>query len=611
MRLTEAPAALTQRQRAIYWIVVVACGASRFLAISRSLWDWDEALFCLGMRSYDVASHHPHPPGFPLYIATAKIVRIFANSDFHALQAINLVAGVLLFPAMFMLARELRLRFTTSVIAGALCAFFPNVWFFGGTAFSDVVSITLVVYSVALFFRGCRDANAYLIATFLLALSLGIRPQNLLIGIFPGALATWYRARESLRDVGFALLVGVAVVGVSYAAAIQATGSLEPYLNAVRVHSEYIARVDSFRSAGRPPLWRLIDRFFIKQYQSPGLSIITSLFVLISIAGAIRARNRSMLYNGLTFLPFAISAWLMLDRYSVNRFAIGYAPMFAIFAADGIALLAQCAGRLQPATRPAGAGPHTIESIIGTALIVGFVVWTWPALGIVRHELSPSVLGVGAVRQHLDRRRTDLYVAFPMSPFIDYFLPFYPYRLLFDERGLPMAIPTRKAYLLTEIEHTQPSGYVFRRDRGRLWNISRRHYFEVALEPLPQLPEFVSGWYPAERSGVEEWRWMSGHSVTILPPSSGSTKLRIQFDVPDELMPSRPTVTFLLNGAVIDRFPPSESHLAREYDVTASPAANKLEIVTDRILNAARQHLGSDPRELGLLVRYLSWGHEQ
>ncbi len=606
MKLTEAPPALSGRERAIYWIVVVVCGASRLLAMARSLWDWDEALFCLGMRAYDVASHHPHPPGFPVYIAAAKLVHFFVPSDFRSLQVLNLIAGVLLFPAMFMLARELRLKFTTSVIAGALLAFFPNVWFFGGTAFSDVASITLVIYAVAFLFRGCRDANAYFIGTFLLALSVGIRPQNLLVGIFPAAVSTWFRARQSLRDVGFAAMIGTAVVGVSYASAIHATGALGPYVNAIRVHGEYIARVDSFRSPDRPPLWRLIDRFFIKQYESPGLSIAISIFVLISIAGAIRTRDRWMLFNAATFGPFAIAAWLMLDRYSISRFSIGYAPMFAIFAADGIARL-WSAAPWRRFSESGGKPPHSKgEAFTGTALIAGFIIYTWPALTVARVTVSPSVLGVEAVQQHLDPKTSDLYVAFPMTPFIDYFLPNHPYHLVFDERALPLTVPTRTPYLLTEIDHTEPSGYVFKRDRGPLWNIARRHYFEVALEPLPQLPRFVSGWYPPERSGVDEWRWMSGRSVTTLPRSSGLTKLRIQFDVPDELMASPPTVSILLNGAVIDRFKAPEAHLAREYDVTPGPAANALEITTDRTL----ARLSSDRRDLGLLVRFLSWGPE-
>jgi hypothetical protein len=240
-------------------------------------------------------------------------------------------------------------------------------------------------------------------------------------------------------------------------------------------------------------------------------------------------------------------------------------------------------------------------------LITGFVIYTWPALTVARTTVSPSVAAVEAVRQHLDPKKTDLYVAFPMTPFIDYFLPNHPYHLVFDERALPMTVPARTPYLLTEIDHTQASGYSFKRDRGPLWNIARRHYFEVALEPLPQLPQFISGWFPPERSGVDEWRWMTGHSVTSLPPSSGLTKLRIQFDVPDELMSSPPTISILLNGAVIDRFKAPEAHLVREYEVTPGAGANSLEISTDRTL----ARLSSDRRDLGLLVRFLSWGKEE
>src|SRR6185369_16121625 len=113
---------LTRNQKIVVWATAILCAASRFLALARSLWDWDETLFCLGMRSYDVTSHHPHPPGFPVYIALGHIAHLFTRSDFRALQAVNLIAGMLVFPAIFFLARELRLPFVTAAIAGALCA---------------------------------------------------------------------------------------------------------------------------------------------------------------------------------------------------------------------------------------------------------------------------------------------------------------------------------------------------------------------------------------------------------------------------------------------------------------------------------------------------------
>ena len=57
------------------------------------------------MRDYNVALHHPHPPGFPAYIGIAHVARFFTGSDFHALQIVNLVFAMLVFPAMYLLAR--------------------------------------------------------------------------------------------------------------------------------------------------------------------------------------------------------------------------------------------------------------------------------------------------------------------------------------------------------------------------------------------------------------------------------------------------------------------------------------------------------------------------
>jgi hypothetical protein len=594
--LTQPLPPLTPRQRLTFWIVAAVCAATRFLAMARSLWDWDEALFCLGMRAYDVTSHHPHPPGFPVYIAAGKVVRLFLHDNFRSLQAINLAAGVLLFPVVFLLARELRLSATTATIAGALCAFFPNVWFFGGGAFSDVPSIVLVVFAVALLLRGYRDGNAYLAGALLLALAAGIRPQNFLIGLAPGAIATWYRARRSWRDVVFAALLGAAAVGVAFGGAIAATGSYARYAEAIRVHGEYISRVDSFRSPGRPPLWRLVDRFFIKQYQSPALSIITSLFVIVSIGSAIRRRDPRMLLNALAFGPFAIAAWLMLDRYSVSRFSIGYAPMFAIFAADGISRVAR--------------GREGLEAAIGAALAGAFALWTLPALTSVRRDVSPPVLAVEAVRDHIDTRRDQLFVASEMTPFVEYLLPYVPFQRVLDERAMPMTAGARRPWLLAEVDSTDPKGFRFRRERGHLWDIARRHYFDVALAPVRALPQFASGWWPPERAGIEEWRWTAGHTVARLPPVSGPAILHLQFRVPVELLPSKPQVTVALNGAIIERWRAAEETQDREYPVQPAPngAPNTLELSIERTVNPAGRRTGRDARDLGLQVRYLSWG---
>ena len=590
MDLTQPLTALTPRQRLAFWILAAVCAASRFLAMARSLWDWDEALFCLGMRSYDVTSHHPHPPGFPVYIALGRIVRTVIHSDFRALQAVNLAAGMLVFPAIFFLARELRFRFVTAAVAGALCAFFPNVWFFGGGAFSDIPSLVLVVFAVAFLFRGCRDANAYLIGTVLLALAAGIRPQNLLIGLAPCALATWYRARVAWRDVVFAVLVGAITVGVAFGSAIVATGGYRPYFEAAKEHGEYITRVDSFRSPTRPALWRLFDRFFIKQYESLALGFITSIFVALSIAAAIGARDRGVGWLALTFGPFAVLAWMMLDRYSINRFSIGYCPLFAILAADGIARLTR-------------RWPHA-EAPIGAALIASFFFWTLPALGTVRGTVAPSVLAVEAVRDHLDPGASDLFVARNMDPFFQYLLPNKQYIHVLDERAMPLSIDGRKPWILAEADLRDHEGFVFHRERGRLWNIARRHYFDVALIPVRIQPQFLSGWYAPEREGPLERRPMSSHSLTRLPPLTGQTILRLQFRVPVTVLAKHSMVTIALNGHVLDRFAAQREEEDREYHVTAATggAPNILELTVGATT--------AESRGVGLSVTGLSFGLE-
>ncbi|MEA2489863.1 MAG: hypothetical protein QOH21_1655 [Acidobacteriota bacterium] len=589
MIFSTPPEPLTPRQRTIALVVALVCAATRFLAMARSLWDWDEALLCLGMRAYDVTQHHPHPPGFPAYIALGKLVRLIVPSDFRALQSINLLSAALLFPALFLLARELRLRFPTAVIAAVLFVFFPNVWFYGGTAFSDIPSIVLVTFAATLLLRGVRDRNAYWLGTLLLAIAIGIRPQNLLIGLVPGIVATWKRRPF---EIIIALLIGVAVTGAAFGGAIYATGTWDGYLTAVRHHSDYIARIDSFRAATRPPLWRLADRFFVKQYQSPLLSVITSLFVIASIAGSIRDRSRSMLMNALTFAPFALFAWLMLDRFSVSRFSIGYQPMFALFAADGIARVARNVRG---------------QVVVSGVLVAAFIAYTLPALTPVRNEISPTVSAIETTVRNVDPQRGQLFVAYSMVPFLQYFAPEVPFVRVMDDGALPLT-PSSDAWLLAEITEAEPAGFFFHRERGHLWNIARRHYFEVFLQRLDQHAQFGPGWYGPERAGMDEWRWMGPRSTTVLPAAHGPTQLRLLLNVPAESLPYHPRVTIRLNGTVLETVDAVQTEIQRDYRVTPAPATNTLEIAIDDTLPRPPAPPSTDTRDLRMSLRFLSWG---
>ena len=160
--------------------------------------------------------------------------------------------------------------------------------------------------------------------------------------------------------------------------------------------------------------------------------------------------------------------------------------------------------------------------------------------------------------------RDDLFVGVAMHPFMQVLAPNRPYVKVLDERALPLSIGNRRPWLLAEIDMTKPGGgWFFRRPHDQLWSIARRHYFDVALEPVAKQAQFVSGWYQAERSDTDEWRWMSGHSVTRLPAASGETVLRLEGNFPAELLPRKPNVTIVLNGDILDRFVPAAEHWQR------------------------------------------------
>jgi hypothetical protein len=443
--LKQPPAPLTRAERIAAWVLALVVAATRWPAVSLTLWDWDEALFALALRDYDVVGHHPHPPGFPLFIAIAKLIPL---DGFHALQSVTVCASLFVFPVMFFLARELRFTALTAMGAALLLAFFPNVWFFGGTAFSDVPSLVLVLLASALLLRGCRSDVSLLTGALVLGIAAGFRPQNLLIGFVPLQLAFLHRRRAGM--IG-AMIVG-AIVVASYGSAAAFSGGWEAYRDALVRHERYIREVDSFLSPTRPGLVQVADDFFVRPYRAPLLNVVITLLAAI---GLLRLRKRALLAL-LLFGPFLLFAWLYLDFHSASRFSIGYMPLFALLAASAI---------------PARAL---------TAVVALLVLWTWPALHEVHTTASPPVAAIQWIRATHDPTAGPVYVDQRLAAHAALLLPEYDRLILVVK---PPLVPAPGAVLLREGESAIPEAHDFTRWRGRLEGIARKRYFEVSVIP--------------------------------------------------------------------------------------------------------------------------------
>ena len=585
-------------------LTAVVVALTRLWARSRSLWDWDETLFSLGVGDYDVVQHHPHPPGFPLYIALAKVVRLFVHTDFHSLQVVAMIAAIALFPLLFWLAYELRFPFATAFLGSLLFVFLPNVWFFGGTAFSDIPGLVLVIAACATLLRSCRHRRSYFTGAILLGLAAAIRPQALLVGCPPALIASWCRIREKrAKDVVVASVIGTAVLGVSYGGAALASESVEKYIAMNRSLREYVRTVDSFLSPGRPPVLTLFPDFFVRAIPGGHITIAISVLALISVVASLFVRKPGVWILVAMFLPFNVIGWFMLDTNSISRYSIGYAAMYAILAVDGAAALMMPIWRRAPSI---AAG--TLQTIVVGAAIARLVWWTLPALRDVRSTNSPPVTAAEWIHAHVPQS-SKLYVQSSMGPFSDYLLRGYDVTVIEDPAELPLRPVSPKEWFVSEGSSGVVGGHNFVRERGHLFNIARQRYFEVSIVPMPSVFRFGKGWYGGESVGETAWRWSSGRSETLLAPVAGTARLTLGFDIPIELAPRKPVIEIRVNGQLVDRFVCSTPSMTKSWLVPArGDVWNVLVISMDKVLNPAKEGITADTRDLGLDLTSYFWG---
>ncbi len=596
------PAGLSSRQRTLVWTAAIAAALSRLYALSKSIWDWDEALFCLGVRHYDVVLHHPHPPGFPLFIAAAKLVRPVAGSDFRALQIVTVAGAIALLPALFALGRELRMPFTTTILGSLLCVFFPNVWFYGGTAFSDLPATALVAGACVLLLRGCRSRWSYLLGALVLGVSIAFRPQNLLIAAAPALLATWFRAREHWPDVAAAAAIGAVVLVISYGGAALASESVNGFFDAMRAQRDYVLRVDSYHNLHRTPLRDLAPGVFIAPMRGGRLAHLTGLLAVAGLVAAIVLRRWPALCVFVLFLPFNVFAWLMLDEATLARYAVGYVAMHAFLAADAVAVAASLLRRL---SARAGA---VFEAALLLAMTISFARWTVPALREVRREPSPPVAAMLWITEHVPHG-SEIVVFDGLGPFASYFLKDYNVAYASSRDETPPGPHTPNEFYVSDGATSDAAAHTFVRPHGRIWEIARRRYFEAFARPVTETVAFGSGWHDVEEVAGGAWRWMAGRAeIELSAIPSGRAELSLRFYVPLDALPAPPVVTIDLNGSTIGRIVCRTGEVSKICAVPArADTANRIVLSTDKIVNPLKQGLGNDPRDLGLQLRMLGW----
>jgi hypothetical protein len=605
-QLTTPPPALTRGEKWLLGALSVVVAVSRRYALSKSPLDWDESLFAGGVREYNVLAEHPHAPGYPLFILFAKILRVVVRDDFHALQAVASIASLLLFPAAFFLLRELRFRYRVAIAGAIITVFLPTVWYYGGTALSDVPALCAAVVASALLLAGGRSPRAWILGMGVAGVVGGIRPAHLLIVVVPAALGMLASgaphpaplAPPSPRLRGEGLGVFVVIVVASYLGAALATE--DPpwgYVHKIGQMVHHIGGTDSFQNVSRPPLPKLVPMFFAASHRGGRAGLALLLLAAIGIAeGTIRRRVNVGVVLAM-FVPTAVASWMMLDTTAVTRYGIAYAMLYSVCGACGIDVLARAArnARVQQALAAAG-----------TLLVVlPLINWTRPALALVRHQVSPPIAAMRWLRKNVPAAGPTLYLDDGLHFHAWYELAGYDTQFFGAVSDLPSEAFAAGNYCVVDWLTLQPHARVFRFPRTRLAQIAREIYFETAIVPMQSMVRFGDGWYQDEYDPPRTvaWRWMRESSTMLLPPLPANGILHLVFHVPADVMPRPPKLTIIWNGTVIDEHMCINLDYDRRYVLASRHGApNECRIVLDETVQPK-----NDARRLALQLGDISW----
>ncbi|MCC6178043.1 MAG: DUF2723 domain-containing protein [Chloroflexi bacterium] len=173
---------------------------------SSALVNWDAVQFALATRSFDLARHQPHPPGYILYVGWGRLLSWLTGDPNTAFVLTSLVASCLAVALLYLLGREM-IGDRAALVAAALFALSPLLWYYSLVALTYAVEAFFLLVVAWLCWRAVTtlDERLTLWAGFTLGLAGGVR-QSTLVMLLPLWLFVAVRAGRRTLWRGLAVL---------------------------------------------------------------------------------------------------------------------------------------------------------------------------------------------------------------------------------------------------------------------------------------------------------------------------------------------------------------------------------------------------------------------
>jgi hypothetical protein len=502
-------------------------------ALPRTLEDIDSINLALGVESFDVASHRPHPPGYPIFIALAKAstaaVGVAAPSwdrDRRAAAGLavwSLIAGTL---AVFVIAGLLAaIGFTPvqSALGATVSVASPLFWFSSVRPLTDVPGLVAALLVQMWLVRGLTDVrtrnialpNDWIWGAAGAGLIIGIRSQTIWL---TGPLLVWCTglllARRRHSDVavlGLAALTGVLVWAVPL---VIDSGGLASYWRSVRFQGkEDLTGIELLATTPTATLLGVaLRRTFSEPWLLTGLANSMLAFALVGTARLALRGRRALGLLSLLFVPYLLFHLAFHETVTL-RYGLPVVVLIAALAVMGFSMFGAYASTLL-AVAAAAVGIVYVQP-----RLEAYAAGGWPVVRAFQDmaRARPATGDPPALRMHHQ-------VWHGVRRLLEWYRPVW-------DVG-PQPFPGDREWLAAVRDwnagSTRPVWFLTDLTRSEMTLIDRRSRTLGGRYELPaRLRDLVGGY---RLDGLNWWRidppgWMLGTGWALTPEVAGMTAL--------------------------------------------------------------------------------------
>jgi 4-amino-4-deoxy-L-arabinose transferase-like glycosyltransferase len=237
-----------RRALAYYPIILIAIVSLMLRLYLRSnyLDDWDSIQFSLALDNYSIASHQPHPPGYPVYIFLGRLVHLVVPDTTASLVYLSILFGTLSIIAIYILSKKF-FGETVGLVSALMLSFTPAHLKFSDVAMSDIVSLFFIVITIY-FLYNSTDSKKYLyLASISLGITVGVRQTDIIL--IPLYLVFLVARRNDLKTCILSIIIFSISVCAWLIPTIMDTG-LHTFIELQRSQGAYAVSTSTLNSLG-------------------------------------------------------------------------------------------------------------------------------------------------------------------------------------------------------------------------------------------------------------------------------------------------------------------------------------------------------------------------